>query len=107
MTDEMFTALAKYEDVFDRVKARKYQPYPGLAALQLMLSAVREVRPNYRPNLGCSSCVRTLVLETAGMYYTEKTARASKTPVETAAAPGLNGTPKTKKRASKTKINEK
>lgn len=107
MTDEMFNALAAYEDVFNRVKARQYQPYPGLAALQLMLSAVREVRPSYRPNLGCSSCVRSLVLETAGMYYTEKTARAAKTPVETPAAPETDGTPKTRKKASKSKTNDK
>ena len=39
-----------------------------------MVRAVKEVRPNYRPNLGCSSCVRSLVLECAGMYFSEKDA---------------------------------
>ena len=75
MTEELFQALAKSEEVFERVKARKYTPYPGLSALQNMLAAVREHRPNYRTNLGCSSCVRTLILEAAGLYWTEKSRR--------------------------------
>ena len=76
MTEELFQALAKSEDVFERVKARKYTPSPGLAALQNMLAAIREHRPNYRTNLGCSSCVRTLIMEAAGLYLTA--ARAQK-----------------------------
>ena len=75
MTDEIFNALAQYENIFERVKARQYQPYPGRTALQDMVKAIREVRPNYRPNLGCSSCVRSLALEAAGMYFTEKDRR--------------------------------
>ena len=75
MTDELFTALAKYEDTFDRVKRRVYTPSPGLQALQTMLTAIREHRPNYHTNLGCSSCVRSLVLEASGLYYTEKDRR--------------------------------
>ena len=75
MTDEIFNALAQYENIFERVKARQYQPYPGRTALQDMVKAIREVRPNYRPNLGCSSCVRSLALEAAGMYFTEKAIR--------------------------------
>ena len=75
MTEELFQALAKSEDVFERVKARKYTPSPGLAALQNMLAAIREHRPNYRTNLGCSSCVRTLIMEAAGLYWTEKSRR--------------------------------
>ena len=75
MTNEIFNLLSQYEKIFERVKARQYQPYPGRTALQDMVKAVKEVRPNYRPNLGCSSCVRSLVLEVAGMYYTEKDAR--------------------------------
>ena len=75
MTNEIFNVLVQYEKIFERVKARQYQPYPGRSVLQDMVKAVREVRPNYRPNLGCSSCVRSLVLEVAGMYYTEKDAR--------------------------------
>lgn len=75
MTDELFNALAKYEDTFDRVKRRIYTPNPGLAALQLMLSAIREHRPNFKTNFGCSGCVRTLVMEAAGLYYTEKDLR--------------------------------
>ena len=89
MTNEMFNVLSQYEKIFERVKARQYQPYPGRAVLQDMVKAVKEVRPNYHPNLGCSSCVRSLALEVAGMYYTEKDIRqkaldaavdASKTP---------------------------
>lgn len=75
MTDELFTALAKYEDTFDRVKRRVYTPSPGLQALQTMLTAIREHRPNYHTNLGCSYCVRSLVLEASGLYYTEKDRR--------------------------------
>lgn len=107
MTSEMFEALAAYEELFDRVKARQYQPYPGRAALQIMLNAIREVRPTFRTNLGCSSCVRSLVLETAGMYYTEKAAReAAKkaAEAETPTEPSPNPTPK--KRARKSKTNE-
>lgn len=107
MTNEMFEALAAYEPIFEMVKSRQYQPYPGRATLQVMLSAVREVRPNYRPNLGCSSCVRSLVLETAGMYFTEKAARgAAKTPVEGETPSVPRETPTQKKKARKSKINE-
>lgn len=107
MTNEMYEALAAYEELFERVKARQYQPYPGRAALQLMLNAVREVRPTFRTNLGCSSCVRSLVLETAGMYYTEKAAREAEMEAkkaETPAEPSKTAAPK--KKARKTKINE-
>lgn len=104
MTDELFQALAQYEAVFNRVKARQYQPYPGLAALQTMLGAIREHRPNYRPNLGCSSCVRSLVLETAGLYFTEKDRRAA---VAAATPDAGTGTPDEKKTASKPKKNAK
>jgi hypothetical protein len=104
MTDEMFAALAEHEGLFERVKARKYQPYPGLAVLQLMLSAVREVRPNYRTNLGCSSCVRSLVLETAGLYYTEKAERQAKeTPVDTPEPTEPSKTSKPRRKPAKSK----
>lgn len=75
MTDEQFKALAKYEDIFDRVRKRKYQGYPGLPALQTMLAYMKSVRPNYRANLGCSGCARNLVLEVAGHYFSEKEKR--------------------------------
>lgn len=75
MTDELFNALAKYEDTFERVKKRIYTPNPGLPALQTMLAAIREHRPNFKTNFGCSGCVRTLVMEAAGLYYTEKDLR--------------------------------
>lgn len=75
MTNEIFNVLEQYEKIFERVKARQYQPYPGRTALQDMVRAVKEVRPNFRTNLGCSSCVRSLVLEVAGMYQAEKDAR--------------------------------
>ena len=72
MTDELFNALAKYEETFDRVRRRVYCASPGLHALQTMLAAIREHRPHYKANFGCSGCVRNLVLEAAGLYYTEK-----------------------------------
>jgi len=75
MTDELFNALAKYEDTFDKVRRRVYAPSPGITALQTMVTAIRVHRPNYRTNLGCSSCVRSLVLEASGLYYTEKALR--------------------------------
>lgn len=108
MTDETFEMLAQYEELFVRVKARQYQPYPGRTALQNMVKAIREIRPNYHTNLGCSSCVRSLALECAGMYFTEKDARqkaanAARTdeiPVETAKTVETTGP---KKKARKTK----
>ena len=75
MTDELFNALAKYEDTFERVKKRIYTPNPGLPALQTMLAAIREHRPNFKTNFGCSGCVRTLIMEAAGLYFTEKDLR--------------------------------
>ena len=102
MTDELFTALAKYEDTFDRVKRRVYTPSPGLAALQLMLNAIREHRPNYHTNLGCSSCVRSLVLEASGLYYTEKMRREK----AQAEAPAPAEEPKPKKTTRKKKTAE-
>lgn len=100
MTDELFTALAKYEDTFDRVKRRVYTPSPGLQALQTMLTAIREHRPNYHTNLGCSSCVRSLVLEASGLYYTEKM-RREKAQAE-APAPAVEPKPKKTTRKKKT-----
>lgn len=91
MTNEIFNVLVQYEKIFERVKARQYQPYPGRTALQDMVRAVNEVRPNFRTNLGCSSCVRSLVLEVAGMYYSEKDARqkALDTAVQAAKTPQI------------------
>ena len=85
MTDELFNALAKYEDTFERVKKRIYTPNPGLPALQTMLAAIREHRPNFKTNFGCSGCVRTLIMEAAGLYFTEKDLREkakAETPAE-------------------------
>lgn len=106
MTEEMFNALAPFEDIFNRVKARQYQPYPGLPVLQTMLAAIKEYRPNYRTNLGCSSCVRSMVLECAGLYFTEKAARAAKTPVQSETSPEPTKTPKPRKKSAKSKKSE-
>lgn len=102
MTEELFNALSKYEDTFDRVRRRVYTPSPGLPALQNMLKAVREHRPNYHTNLGCSSCVRSLVLEAAGLYYTEKDRREK----AQAEAPAPAEEPKPKKTTRKKKTAE-
>jgi hypothetical protein len=112
MTNEIFNALSQYENIFIRVKSRQYQPYPGRAALQDMVKAIKEVRPNYHTNLGCSSCVRSLVLECAGMYFTEKDIRQKALDAATNAAKnaqipneteqtGENTTPKKKARKTK------
>ena len=104
MTNEIFEALVPYEAIFDRVKARQYQPYPGLKPLQAMLAAIKETRPHYKANLGCSSCVRSMVLEAAGLYYTEKAAReAAKTAVEPETPTEPSPAPAPKKKARKTK----
>lgn len=100
MTEELFNALSKYEDTFDRVRRRVYTASPGLPALQNMLKAIREHRPNYHTNLGCSSCVRSLVLEAAGLYYTEKD-RREKAQAE-ATAPAEEPKPKKTTRKKKT-----
>lgn len=109
MTNETFNVLAQYEDIFNRVKARQYHPYPGRVALQNMVKAIKEVRPNYRTNLGCSSCVRSLVLECAGMYWTEKSRReyetrnAAKTDEKPNETEKTGETPTPKKKSRKTK----
>ena len=109
MTDETFNVLAQYEDIFNRVKARQYQPYPGRTVLQNMVKAIKEVRPNYRTNLGCSSCVRSLVLECSGMYWTEKSRRehdannAAKTDEKPNETEKKGETPTPKKKSRKTK----
>ena len=102
MTEELFNALSKYEDTFDRVRRRVYTASPGLPALQNMLKAIREHRPNYHTNLGCSSCVRSLVLEAAGLYYTEKDKREN----AQAEAPAPAEEPKPKKTTRKKKTAE-
>jgi len=75
MTDEIFNALAQYENVFEKVRKREYVSPPSLATKQLMLAAVRENQPRFRTNLGCSSCIRSLFLNAAGLYFTEKERR--------------------------------
>lgn len=95
MTDDLFNALAKYEETFDRVKRRVYTASPGLHALQTMLAAIREHRPNYKANFGCSGCVRNLIIEAAGLYYTEKENREKAVAEE----PKPKKTPRKKKEA--------
>ena len=102
MTNEIFNVLAQYEKIFERVKARQYQPYPGRTALLDMVKAVKEIRPNYRPNLGCSSCVRSLVLEVAGLYFTEKDARQKALDMAVKAAETPEKTTETEKTAEDT-----
>jgi len=101
MTDELYNALARYEDTFDRVSRRMYAPNPGLPALQNMLKAVREHRPNFKTNLGCSGCVRSLVMEAAGLYYTEKAKREKAAAEEPAPAPVEEPKPKKTTRKKK------
>lgn len=75
MTDEIYNALANLEPVLEKVRKREYVSPPSLATKQLMLAAIRENQPRFRTNLGCSSCLKSLFLNAAGLYFTEKERR--------------------------------
>ena len=96
MTDEQFQALAQYEDRFTTAVNAKWCRYPGLAALQTMVSVYNSVTgQTLRLNSGCSRCVLHVVQDTGRLYFAEKARREAVQATETARA---SETPAKKKR---------
>ena len=101
MTDEQFQALAQYEDRFTTAINAKWCRYPGLAALQTMVSVYNSVTgKTLRLNSGCSRCVLHVVQDTGRLYFAEKARREAVQATETARA---SETPAKKKRPAKRK----
>lgn len=101
MTDEQFAALAQYEDRFTTAINAKWCRYPGLAALQTMVSVYNSVTgQTLRLNSGCSRCVLHVVQDTGRLYFAEKARREAVQATETARA---SETPAKKKRPAKRK----
>lgn len=101
MTDEQFQALAQYEDRFTTAVNAKWCRYPGLAALQTMVSVYNSVTgQTLRLNSGCSRCVLHVVQDTGRLYFAEKARREAVQATETARA---SETPAKKKRPAKRK----
>ena len=101
MTDEQFQALAQYEDRFTTAINAKWCRYPGLAALQTMVSVYNSVTgQTLRLNSGCSRCVLHVVQDTGRIYFAEKARREAVQATETARA---SETPAKKKRPAKRK----
>lgn len=80
MTDEQFNALAAYESTFDQALNNKRAPYPGRAVVETFLAVMRSVRPGYRTNLNCGTCVLHLVQDVGRMYFGEKATREKAEP---------------------------
>ena len=101
MTDEQFQALAQYEDRFTTAINAKWCRYPGLAALQTMVSVYNSVTgQTLRLNSGCSRCVLHVVQDAGRLYFAEKARRDAVQATETARA---SETPAKKKRPAKRK----
>ena len=101
MTDEQFQALAQYEDRFTTAINAKWCRYPGLAALQTMVSVYNSVTgQTLRLNSGCSRCVLHVVQDTGRLYFAEKDRREAVQATEVARA---SETPAKKKRPAKRK----
>lgn len=105
MTDEQFQALAQYEDRFTTAINAKWCRYPGLAALQTMVSVYNSVTgQTLRLNSGCSRCVLHVVQDTGRLYFAEKARREAVQATEVAR---VSETPAKKKRPAKRKENTK
>ena len=101
MTDEQFQALAQYEDRFTTAINAKWCRYPGLAALQTMVSVYNSVTgQTLRLNSGCSRCVLHVVQDTGRIYFAEKARREAVQATEVAR---VSETPAKKKRPAKRK----
>lgn len=101
MTDEQFQALAQYEDRFTTAINAKWCRYPGLAALQTMISVYNAVTgKTLRLNSGCSRCVLHVVQDTGRLYFAEKARREA---VQATEAVKASETPEKKKRPAKRK----
>ena len=103
MTDEQFQALAQFEDRFTTATKANWCRYPGLAALQTMVSVYNSVTgQGIRINSGCSRCVLHVVQDAGRVYFAEKARREAAQPVKAAKA---DETPAKKKRPAKRKEN--
>ena len=101
MTDEQFAALAQYEDRFTTAINAKWCRYPGLAALQTMVSVYNSVTgQTLRLNSGCSRCVLHVVQDAGRVYFAEKARREA---VQATITKGTEDAPKKKRTASKRK----
>ena len=101
MTDEQFQALAQYEDRFRTAIDAKWCRYPGLAALQTMVSVYNSVTgQGIRINSGCSRCVLHIVQDAGKLYFAEKARREA---VQATITKGTEDAPKKKRTASKRK----
>ena len=101
MTDEQFQALAQYEDRFTTAINAKWCRYPGLAALQTMVSVYNSVTgQTLRLNSGCSRCVLHVVQDTGRLYFAEKARREA---VQETKVVKASETPAKKKRPAKRK----
>ena len=101
MTDEQFAALAQYEDRFRTAIDAKWCRYPGLAALQTMVSVYNSVTgQGIRINSGCSRCVLHVVQDAGRVYFAEKARREA---AQAAITKGMDDAPKKKRAASKRK----
>ena len=101
MTDEQFQALAQYEDRFTTAINAKWCRYPGLAALQTMVSVYNSVTgQTLRLNSGCSRCVLHVVQDTGRLYFAEKARREAVQATEVAR---VSETPAKKNRPAKRK----
>ena len=105
MTDEQFQALAQYEDRFRTAIDAKWCRYPGLAALQTMVSVYNSVTgQGIRINSGCSRCVLHVVQDAGRVYFAEKARREA---LQATKAVKADETPAKKKRPAKRKENTK
>ena len=101
MTDEQFTALAQYEDRFTTAVNGNWCRYPGLAALQTMVSVYNSVTgQGIRINSGCSRCVLHVVQDAGRVYFAEKARREA---VQATITKGMDDAPKKKRTAAKRK----
>ena len=101
MTDEQFQALAQYEDRFTTATKANWCRYPGLAALQTMVSVYNSVTgKTLRLNSGCSRCVLHVVQDTGRLYFAEKARREAP---QATITKGMDDAPKKKRTASKRK----
>ena len=101
MTDEQFTALAQYEDRFRTAIDAKWCRYPGLTALQTMVSVYNSVTgQGIRINSGCSRCVLHVVQDTGRLYFAEK---ARMEAVQATITKGTEDAPKKKRTSAKRK----
>ena len=105
MTDEQFAALAQYEDRFTTAINAKWCRYPGLAALQTMVSVYNSVTgQTLRLNSGCSRCVLHVVQDAGRVYFAEKARREA---LQATITKGTEDAPKEETDGLKTKGNHR